>query len=161
MFVYIKDKNVNMIKTHGLSQSKDKYYTLWKNIKQRCYNKNYSYFEYWGGRGITMYDKWINDPISFIEYVKSLENYDKDNYSLDRENNSGNYEPGNLRWATNQEQNINQRLKNGKIKSNKTGYKGIFYENGRYRLRLNKIYIGSFDSLDDCVKRREEWLKNN
>lgn len=100
--------------SHGLSRHY--FYRLWNNIKQRCYNpKNQWHYNY-GGRGIDLYAPWRK---SFIAFRDSLiaeigERPDK-SYSLDRINNDGNYEPGNLRWATRKEQSENSRPKIFKI----------------------------------------------
>ena len=92
---------------HGLNRTKD--HVSWCHIKQRCYNKNNKAYKYYGGRGIKLYEEWIDNPKSFIDYIKSLENYGVDKLSLDRIDNNGNYEPGNLRWATKKEQARNKR----------------------------------------------------
>lgn len=98
------------MKTHGLS--KTQLYEAWCNIKKRCYNRIYPKYNYWGGRGITMSDEFLNSPETFVEYMKSLPNYDKREelkLEIDRINNDGNYERGNLRWATRSEQCSNRR----------------------------------------------------
>jgi hypothetical protein len=100
-------------------------YSIWTGIKTRCYNKNHIYFKYYGGRGITMCNAWKNSYTSFKEYVMNLPNVpdninDKGriNYQIDRINNNRNYEPGNVRWATLEEQarnmssNITIKVKN-------------------------------------------------
>ena len=92
--------------THGLSDHPT--YRLWIRIKTRCYNKNYHRYEDWGGRGITMFPPWVGDFTMFHIYVTALPNY-QESLSLDRINNDGNYEPGNLRWATPIEQASNRR----------------------------------------------------
>jgi hypothetical protein len=77
-------------------------YQTWVGIKARTSDlTNPDY----GGRGITFYDEWTNDPASFIEYVERVLGPKPDSrlpsgrfkYSIDRENNDGNYEPGNIR----------------------------------------------------------------
>ena len=93
---------------HGLTNKP--IYIRWKAIKDRCYNSNYAEFNYYGGRGIRMADIWVNNPKSFYDYVVSLENSLKSGFSLDRINNDGNYEPGNLRWSTQKTQSINSRM---------------------------------------------------
>lgn len=115
--------------THGLHNHP--LYPTWNGIKQRCYNPKDKGYTNYGGRGITMQGSWKEDPHPFFDYVKSLPHYGEDGRSIDRLENNGNYEEGNLGWSTKREQATNQRL----AKNNKTGYKGVsFYKpTGKYR----------------------------
>lgn len=100
--------------THHLG--KPDTYSHWYNIKSRCFNKNHPRFDDWGGRGIVMCDEWKNDFKAFHEYVTSLPNYGAKGFSsLDRIDNNGNYEPGNIRWATPKIQNNNKRNTRRKV----------------------------------------------
>ena len=97
---------------HGLKGSK--YYNLWRNIKGRCLNPNNSQFKDYGGRGISIYEAWINDCVPFIEYIMKLDGYNllgpgANDLSIDRINVNGHYEPGNLRFATRSQQAKNKR----------------------------------------------------
>ena len=92
---------------HGLWGSK--VYKAWDNMRSRCRNPNATGYENWGGRGIKIFEEWVDDFDKFFEYVSLLPNFGNDGYTLDRINNDGNYEPGNLRWATLSEQNKNKR----------------------------------------------------
>lgn len=98
-------KNKKYVK-HGLAGNR--FYNIWRDIKKRCYNKNCRAYKWYGARGITLYEPWINDPVSFVDYVSKLENYD-DEFTLDRIDNYKGYEPGNLRWASHATQAQNQR----------------------------------------------------
>ena len=92
---------------HG--DSRTYLYTTWCGIKGRCFNKNRSRYNDWGGRGITMNEQWKNSYPEFKEYViKNLGERPK-GYSIDRINNDGNYEPGNIRWSMPHEQQNNRR----------------------------------------------------
>lgn len=82
-------------------------YRIWCNMKSRCYNGNTSNYKNYGGRGITVCDEWRNDFLSFSEWA--MKNGYKDDLSLDRIDNSGNYEPSNCQWATRKQQNSNRR----------------------------------------------------
>jgi len=101
--------------THGLS--KHKVYLVWQAMKQRCLNPNSSHYSDYGARGISIFPEWAEDFKAFFDYVTQLPSYPgeenlgkcKGCLTLDRINNDGNYEPGNLRWATAAEQRANQR----------------------------------------------------
>lgn len=87
-----------------ITKSKEKkpiFYQMWKSIKQRCFNKNSKSYHRYGGRGITLFKSWIKDYKAFEKYLlDNLGNKPTANHQLDRKNNDGNYEPGNLRWST-------------------------------------------------------------
>lgn len=99
----IKENNTK----HGLSYERK--YHIWYEIIQRCYNKNHAFYHCYGLKNISIFDLWKDNPKLFIEYINSLENVDKKGYSLDRINNNGNYEPGNLRWTDSLTQSHNSK----------------------------------------------------
>ena len=84
-------------------------YRIWLNMKNRCYNPRTPRFHDYGGRGITVCDEWKDNFQAFYDYVSQLSHYGEEGYTLDRINNEGNYEPGNVRWATKKEQASNRR----------------------------------------------------
>jgi hypothetical protein len=79
-------------------------YSVWKCMFKRTRDKSGRWFKYYGARGITVCERW-----------KSFENFLADmgtrppGMTIDRENNDGNYEPGNCRWATMKQQRANRR----------------------------------------------------
>lgn len=81
-------------------------YVAWRSMKQRCYNpKNASYSRY-GGRGIAVCDRWLESYEAFLAHVGRRPSPE---HSIDRyPDNDGNYEPGNVRWATAEEQGRNR-----------------------------------------------------
>ena len=93
--------------THGMRKTKA--YSTWAGIKTRCFNYKSERFKDYGGRGITMCDEWKNDFQSFYDYVSQIPHFGEEGYSIDRIDNDGNYEPGNIKFSTAAEQNINQR----------------------------------------------------
>lgn len=81
-----------------------KTYVAWLNAKTRCFNKNYNFYQCYGGRGITMCDRW---RYSFKEFLDDMGEVPL-GYTLDRIDNDGHYEPGNCRWSTQKEQQRNR-----------------------------------------------------
>jgi len=104
----------NSIK-HGDSYSTSEYhylYNTWDGIKKRClkeYNHNYKNY---GGRGIIMYEPWINNYQDFKKWILNNLGERPEGYSIDRIDNNKGYLPGNLRWADRTTQSKNRR--NGK-----------------------------------------------
>ena len=83
-------------------------YRTWSHIKGRCYNIKDEAFRNYGGRGIFLYKEW-HEFINFKDYVDKNLGDRPTKCSFDRINNNGNYEPNNVRWATQQEQQNNRR----------------------------------------------------
>ena len=97
-----------MIKQNTLhGKSHTRLYKIWIGMKKRCYNPRSNAYERYGGRGIGIYQEWLNDFMSFYNW--SMENGYNDNLSIDRIDVNGNYEPSNCRWATIDEQSSNKR----------------------------------------------------
>lgn len=89
--------------TVGKKRSKEN--NAWTNMIQRCTNPNRPDYKYYGDRGITVCPEWLN---SFGQFLKNMGNC-PEGMSLDRIDNSKNYEPNNCRWATKNEQMQNTR----------------------------------------------------
>ena len=78
---------------HGMSHTK--IYKRWEQMKNRCkYSSNENYNHY-GGRGISVCREWQDSFLTYYNYIMSLPDAEK-GLSLDRIENDGNYEPGNV-----------------------------------------------------------------
>ena len=89
---------------HGLKGIPE--YRTWGHIIQRCTNPNNKAWHHYGGRGIRVCDRWRNSIDAFLEDMGRRPGPE---YSIDRIDNDGNYEPGNCRWATKKVQQRNKR----------------------------------------------------
>jgi hypothetical protein len=107
------------------------------HAKQRCNNPNDKSWENYGGRGIRF--KFSSFEQFFAELGKKPKGM-----TLDRKDNNGHYEPGNVRWATWEQQRENQRKRRGTTSDTK----GIHYrkESKKWIARLKRKYIGFYDT---------------
>lgn len=101
---------------HNLRHSR--IYSIWCDMKRRCYNKKRKNFKNYGGRGITVCNEWKNNFLSFYNW--SIKNGYKDNLTIDRIDVNGNYEPSNCMWANKKAQNNNKRTNHYITYSGKT-----------------------------------------
>lgn len=104
---------------HGHYESR--LYTIYTNMKTRCYNCNASEFYVYGGKGVRICEEWLGEKGFENFYNWALANgYDK-TLSIDRVDNDKGYSPDNCRWATRTQQARN------KTNNRKLYYKGKMY----------------------------------
>lgn len=84
-------------------------YKTWSNMIARCENPKVERYPLYGGRGIKVCAQWRD---SFEAFLTDMGRKPSPDYSIDRIDVDGNYEPGNCRWATNSEQQQNKRPRN-------------------------------------------------
>ena len=105
-----KEINIKLRTKHGQSKStyRSSEHTTWQNMKKRCLDQNNAHYHNYGGRGITVCDRWVN---SFENFYADMGKKPTNKHTLERINNDGNYEPSNCKWATRQEQLLNKRVR--------------------------------------------------
>lgn len=95
----LKDGNLRHGKTYT------KLWRTWAGAVNRCINPNSKSWGKYGGRGIKIHPDWL----VFEKFAEDVGEPPSSLHSIDRINNNGNYEPGNVRWATAKEQSSNRR----------------------------------------------------
>lgn len=105
-----------MTKTH--QQSGTRLHCIWKSMRVRCNNKNRASYKNYGGRGIHVCPEWDD----FMQFKLWAETHGyRDDLTLDRIDNDGDYTPDNCRWASRTDQANNRR------NSIRLLYKGVWY----------------------------------
>lgn len=99
-----RELGAKMLTTHGMNNSPE--HRAWRHMKERCCNPNTKDFKNYGGRGITICEEWRKSFMAFFNYIGKKPHK---NYSIDRINNNGNYEPGNTKWSDKKTQANNSR----------------------------------------------------
>lgn len=93
-------------KTHGMANDNCPIYKCWKNMRNRCLNSNAINYKDYGGRGISICERWDNFELFKLDMGSKPEG----DYSIDRKDVNGNYEPDNCRWASRFIQNNNKQI---------------------------------------------------
>ncbi len=144
------DPNMLHASMHGMSRSPEN--MVWRGMKYRCYNKKLKNYRYYGGRGIKVCDRWLESFANFIEDVGLRPGK---GYSLDRIDNDGHYEPGNVRWATQTEQRRNARS------FGRSGHKGVGWNKNDslwqayIGLDGKTIHLGRYKNIEDAIAARQ------
>ncbi len=142
-------------KYHGLYYVPE--HSVWTGMKTRCNNKKEKSYKNYGARGIKVCDRWSGKD-GFINFYKDMGSRPSDKHSIDRIDGSGNYEPGNCRWATKHQQGANQRINS----RNTSGYKGVHFAKhtnkwlAQITLNTKRIHLGVFVNKEEAVEARKQ-----
>lgn len=145
--------------THNLYYHR--FYSTWYKMLHRCNNVNNKRYKDYGGRGITVYEEWL-DVAAFITWAEAT-HPNIEGYTLDRIDNDKGYSPDNCTWSDKTAQVLNRRI----MKNNKSGYVGVIWHIRDKRWAVNirisnkLINIGSFKTLEEAVQARDNYIIEN
>lgn len=124
-------------------------YNIWSKMKDRCLNSKTKLYKHYGGRGITVCDKWL----SFEGFWEDMKEGYADNLTLERIDNELGYSKGNCKWATIQEQSQNKRTTHYITVDGER--KSVTYFANKYKIDQDVVYyrLKSGWSDEDAVKK--------
>jgi hypothetical protein len=97
----------NLKHGHARTGLRSQEYVIWMSMIQRCYDPNAINYSYYGGRGVRVHEPWRT---SFELFLADVGHRPSVGHSLDRVDGTKGYVPGNVRWATVQQQTDNRRV---------------------------------------------------
>lgn len=153
-----RDRFLSIVTKHGLSRRP--MYSRWENMIKRCENKNNPGYKDYGGRGIFVCQRWRE---SFKNYLDDVGDPPFDGAEIDRIDNNRGYEPGNVRWTGDREQNNNSRKcrkieHNGEVHTLSQWAEILGYAHSSLQYRLDNM------PLDEALtpkSRIKTWKQRN
>ena len=131
-------------------------YNSWRSMKDRCFNKNNIGFKYWGGKGVTVCERWL----TYSNFLSDMGERPQ-GHVLSRNQDKGNYEPGNVTWKFREENTREMKhalgTKVGKSKLNEEQILKIrkLYKEEKYSMReLGRLYGVNHKTISAVVKRK-------
>lgn len=138
--------------------SKDSRYKNWKAMIQRTTNPNHKAYKHYHEiiKGTVIDKSWVERPEGFF---KEIGEKPKGNYTIDRIDNSKGYIPGNVKWSSKREQQMNRNTKRGE-----TDEKYVYYDHRRDKYcaygyyPFGRKFLGYFDTINDAKKARNKYM---
>lgn len=145
---------IGKTKQLGVVVTREPLYNTWRMMNYRCYSEKHISYKSYGGKGVTVCEEWRWDnPNGFNNFCEDVGKR-PESHTLDRRVTTGNYEPGNVRWATSKEQQNNLRTE----KDTESGRLGVVLYNGKW---IAQIYllgatrcIGIYSNKEQAVESR-------
>ena len=144
------DPEITIIEMHGLSKTPE--YKLWVGMVQRCYYKKHKFYNRYGGRGISMSERWRK---SFLSFFDDMGERPSKKHELDRINNDGNYEASNCRWTDHTTNIRNSTVAKLNVKSAKN-IKDLI-ESGHTDLEISKFFNVTPATIYD-IRHERTWI---
>ena len=150
------EKGIIRRKRKVYDKSKERLRTIWKHMKERCYNSNNTDYIYYGDKGVKICQEWLDDFMNF--YNLAMANDYADNLSIDRINGNGNYEPSNCRWVSMTIQARNREVRKNSI----SGINCISFnkEKNKWQIGIGvngkRIHLGYRYTLEEAIQVRKE-----
>jgi hypothetical protein len=142
-------------RVHGYRVKYHPSYSVWAGMLQRCTNDKLAAYENYGGRGIAVCDRWQH----FKNFAEDMGVRPSPELTIERIDNDGNYEPGNCKWETRSNQNVNRRT----FSNNSSGDTGVQRERDRYLARFRygtqDYRIGLFSTPEEATLARVSFVE--
>ena len=136
--------------THGLKSNR--FYDTWYGMLQRCTNSNNKKYKYYGARGITVCEEWL-DVANFVAWAEKT-HPNTEGMSLDRIDNDKGYSPENCRWADRVTQGVNRR----KMRTNTSGFVGVYWDKKTNKWRSSIVVDKKYKHIKMCETKEEAVL---
>lgn len=134
-------------------------YNVWKAMKQRCQNPKAQSYKHYGGRGITVCERWQDYRL----FIQDMGYRPSANYSIERRDNALGYTPDNCYWATFEEQTANKRVRT----DNFSGRTGVYFNKTQLTWYAEvkrggvKTLLYSGRDKDKAIQARKAWENNS
>lgn len=137
-------------------------YSIWHDMRVRCYTPKHQLYKWYGAEGITVYDEWNGSYLAFKEWA-IVSGY-TDTLTLDRVESSKGYCPVNCRWSTNNTQRQNTRV----LKcTNTSGYRGVSWckQKNKWRSTIKQYdkskHLGYYTDILSAARAYDQYILDN